>query len=56
MTVPPDCDPTWHDHPEDDTPPPPGLLRLQEIHDLQDQHAGLAALYRARTIPTQEYL
>lgn len=56
MTAPSDCDPTWHDHPEGDTPPPPGLLHLQELHDLRDQGAGPYALHTMTTIPTQEYL
>lgn len=56
MTAPPD---TWTepcDHPTTDTPPPPGLLRLQELHDLQDQGAGPYALRTAHTIPTGSYL
>lgn len=50
------CDPTWHDQPPDDTTPPPGLLRLQELHDLQDQKAGPYALRTAVDIPTGSYL
>lgn len=56
MTEPPDCDPTWRDNPECGTPPSPGLLRIQELHDLRDQGIGPLAYRNATTITAEEYL
>jgi len=52
-----DCEADWQDTPQHpDHTPPPGLLRLQELHDLQDQGARPSALRCAHTVPTGDLL